>query len=149
MPEPVGPETAHERIVRTVRHRIESGEWPAGSPVPSEAALGRESRWPGTVKAALQALQVANLIVVVAAKGRYVAGAENATAVPAHKARRIAAELRAEIESGVHIPGSKFLSEAALSQRFGASRYTAEAGARRAVISRLDPGRSRERTFRA
>lgn len=54
----------HVRLADTLRERIRSGAWPAGSSLPSEAELGQEfgaSR--GTVRAAVQALRAEGLVV--------------------------------------------------------------------------------------
>lgn len=73
----VNPDSAvplHVQLLNQIRHLILSGEWPAGSRLPSEAALTREllvSR--GTIRHALKNAQVEGLVQRVPSKGTFVA----------------------------------------------------------------------------
>jgi DNA-binding GntR family transcriptional regulator len=120
-------ETAHERIVRTVRNRIECEEWPPGNPIPSEAELCREfgvAR--GTVRTALKDLENAGLVIAIPARGRFVrSGMESVELIPVRRAQSIVEELRADLEQ-TRPPGDRFISEAELSERFGVTRYVAK-----------------------
>ncbi|MFB9722322.1 GntR family transcriptional regulator [Planobispora longispora] len=63
----------HQQIAHDLRERIEQGEFPPGSPVPSEAALRRQygaSR--NTVRRALYNLEQERLVVARHGSGRYV-----------------------------------------------------------------------------
>ena len=117
----------HDRIVADVEGMISRGELRPGDAVESEARLAARffvSR--GTVRAALLSLERSGAIETVPAKGRFVrdpSGAEPDS--PADSARKVSAELRAEIINGSVAPGAPFLSERDVSERFSVSRYTA------------------------
>jgi DNA-binding GntR family transcriptional regulator len=128
---------AHDRIVADVEGKINRGELRPGDAVESEAALAaRFSVSRGTVRAALLSLERSGLIETVPAKGRYVRDSSRGeSASPSDNARRVSAELRAEIDAGGLAPGAPFHSEKAVAERFGVSRYTA-----RAALSELEAG---------
>jgi len=109
-----------------LREWIVSGELRPGDELPSESRLAAEfgvAR--GTVRAAVAALERAGLVDVVPAKGRYVrdaSGRIEATA-PAARAHEVGVQLRQELTAGKYAPGTPFLSEKEVSERFGLSRY--------------------------
>ncbi|GLZ07966.1 hypothetical protein Acsp03_54320 [Actinomadura sp. NBRC 104412] len=112
-----------------MRERIASGDYRAGSRLPSEAALCDEfAVTRGTIRGALSALQDEGLISVVAGVGRFVRGTEETVSgtVAGAQYQRIAARLRAEIESGGLQSGELLPGELRVSERFGVSRYTAQ-----------------------
>jgi DNA-binding GntR family transcriptional regulator len=125
-----------QRIEAVLRKQIEGGELSPGAKVGSEAQLAAEfgvAR--GTVRAAMSALERAGLIEAVPAKGRYVRGSigsENRS-TPAKRAHEVAVLLREEIAVGQHPAGRSFLSEKAVCERFGVSRY-----ASRLALSELE-----------
>jgi DNA-binding GntR family transcriptional regulator len=121
---------AHDRIVADVEDRIKRGELRPGDALDSEAVFAASfgvSR--GTVRGALVDLERRGLVETIPAKGRYVrdpdAGGEGTA--PAVEAKRVTAELRAEIAEGGGQPGTPFHSEKDVCERFGVTRYTARA----------------------
>jgi DNA-binding GntR family transcriptional regulator len=97
-----------------------------GSAVPSESELAREfgvAR--NTVRRALAELERDGLIVALPGRGRVVRDPEQDTVA---SYRRIAADLRRDIESGVLSPGDRVPSETALMSRYGVSRGAARQG---------------------
>jgi len=138
------PWGSYARIADALRARL--AELPSGSPVPGEAALAEEfGVVRNTVRRALSVLAAEGLIETIPGKGRLVrtAGAP-APAQPAY--RRIAAELRREIESGELPPGASLPSEAAVTSRFGVSRGTARQALSVLVsdgLVRVEQGRGR------
>lgn len=114
------------QIADTLRARIAAGELPAGSLLPSEAALcGEYGVVRNTVRRALAALEAEGLIETLPGRGRMVRARDETRRGTLPQYRRIAAELRAEIERGELRPGDVLPSEAALMQRYGVSRGTA------------------------
>ncbi|GAA5057597.1 DNA-binding GntR family transcriptional regulator [Thermocatellispora tengchongensis] len=112
----------YPQIADRLRERIASGEFPPGSALPSEAALGRAfgvAR--NTVRRGLAILEDEGLLVTIPAKGRIVCGA--APAAP-YRYLVIAETLREQIERGTLAAGAPIPSEAALRRRFAASRNT-------------------------
>lgn len=120
---------AYGGIADAIRQRITSGELASGALLPSEHALSAEfdvAR--NTVRRALAELETEGLITTLPGRGRVVrsdAGslADASANVPQY--RRIAAELRAQIERGELGPGDALPSEATLMERHGVSRGTA------------------------
>lgn len=135
---------AYKGIADALRRRIDGGEFAPGTVFPSEAALMTEygvSR--NTMRRALADLEKGGLVEPHPGLGRYVrgsvaggesgsggeagaaVGAGGASSVPPHQYRRVAAELRAKIESGELQPGELIPSEAALQAQYAISRSTA------------------------
>src|SRR5689334_22049751 len=116
---------AYALVADDMRHRFASGEFPAGSMLPSEAALAAEygiAR--STLHRALEQLQAERLIVSRPGKGHVVATpGQELTTGPEYQ--RIAGDLRAAIVSGTLEPGAALPSEAALAAEYGVNRSTA------------------------
>ncbi|MEV4219098.1 GntR family transcriptional regulator [Nonomuraea sp. NPDC049725] len=112
----------YPQIAARVRERIQSGEFPPGTALPSEAELCRTfgvAR--NTVRRGLAILEDEGLLVSVPSKGRVVAGTGAATP---YLYQSIAARLREQIAQGHLAPGAGLPSEAELRRRFAASRNT-------------------------
>ena len=118
---------AYRHIAAALRERIAAGEFAAGATIPSEAALCVEygvAR--NTVRRALEQLADEGLIVVQPGRGRLVLAPGGDPHTPdGPRYRAVAAELRAQIESGELGPGDPLPSEAMLGHRYGISRGTA------------------------
>ncbi|MFI6790921.1 GntR family transcriptional regulator [Nonomuraea sp. NPDC050383] len=113
----------YPQVADRLRERIVSGEFPPGSVLPSETALGRffgVAR--NTVRRGLAMLEGEGLLVTVPSKGRVVCGA--GPAVSPYRYQAIAAELRGQIERGELAAGAAVPSEAELRRCFTASRNT-------------------------
>lgn len=128
---PRTPWGTYHQIADALRSRVSSGELATGEVLPSESALGQEfgvSRT--TVRRALAELEAERLIKALPGTGRVVCTEVERKATagegpPRAQYRRIAAELRARIDSGELSPGSALPSEAALVRQYGVSRGTA------------------------
>ncbi|MFG1997784.1 GntR family transcriptional regulator [Spirillospora sp. NPDC048911] len=119
---------AYVEIARVLRSRIASGVYPLNSRIPGEIALGEEFGVGRTaVRNALGKLESEGWIKVVDGLGRYVCDPEVDLSVQdtALQYERIAAELRAQIESGDLAPGDALPSEHRVRERYGVSRFTA------------------------
>ena len=120
---------AYAQIAETLRQRLTSGDYPAGSQLPSEAALCAEfSVARNTVRRALSALEDEGLIETLPGRGRVVRkpGDTETSPTPAlPQYRKIANDLRTEIEDGTLAPGDALPSEAAIVNEHGVSRGTA------------------------
>ncbi|MEU7004508.1 GntR family transcriptional regulator [Nonomuraea sp. NPDC046570] len=113
------------QIVDRLRGRIEMIMYPAGSMLPSEAALCAEfgvAR--NTVRRALAVLEDEGLILTIPAKGRLVLGGNKPGDEP-YLYQAIARDLREQIERGDLPPGGAVPSEAQLRRCHGVSRSTA------------------------
>ncbi|MDF5751688.1 GntR family transcriptional regulator [Spongiactinospora sp. TRM90649] len=112
----------YTQIADRLRKRIASGEYPPGALLPSEKALCRQFMVArNTVRRALAILADEGLIVTHAAKGREVAGGDDAEP---YRYRLIARELREQIQRGELRTGSGVASEAELQRRYETSRNT-------------------------
>lgn len=119
------PWGAYKTITDALRRRITEGEFPAGTQLPSEASLGTEygvAR--NTMRRALADLEGEGLLVTMPGRGR-VASPSGEDAPTAPVFRRISLDLRAAIERGDLQGGDLLPSEAALTQQYGVSRWTA------------------------
>lgn len=120
---------AYKTITDAVRRRITEGEFPVGSVLPSEAVLTREYAVArNTLRRALTALKDEGLLTTVPGRGWIVSSPEESSseAVDPHlHYRRIAADVRARIESGELRPGDRVPSGAELIKQYGVSRWTA------------------------
>ncbi|MEE2040190.1 winged helix-turn-helix domain-containing protein [Nocardiopsis sp. CT-R113] len=119
----------YKQVAAELTGRIEDGRLPAGGPVPSEAALGREFGVSRTVvRRALAVLEKAGLVRAVPGVGRVVSTSEE-RARPAGKVpapfRLIARDLRERITSGDLAEGDPLPSESDLQRAYGVSRTTA------------------------
>jgi len=113
---------AYAQIADALRARIASGDLAPGALLPSEAALCEEfAVVRNTVRRAFAVLEGDELIETLPGKGRMVRG----DAPSQYEYRRIATDLRGQIESGEFLPGSVLPSEAALVERYGVARGTA------------------------
>ncbi|MFC7328045.1 GntR family transcriptional regulator [Marinactinospora rubrisoli] len=119
------PWGTYTQIADVLRRRVTDGELPAGTPLPSESALGEEFHVArSTIRRALAALEADGLIHTLPGRGRVVSGPDDERDVTPQY-RRIADELRASIASGALSPGAPLPSESAITQRYGVSRGTA------------------------
>ncbi|MBT8226365.1 MAG: GntR family transcriptional regulator [Dactylosporangium sp.] len=119
------PWRAYRDIASAIRDRITGGEYPQGARLPSESAWCAEygvAR--NTLRRALAQLADEGLITAQPGTGRVVSS-QGQTEAAAPQYRRIAAELRAAIESGEFPAGGALPGESALAQRYGVSRGTA------------------------
>jgi DNA-binding GntR family transcriptional regulator len=113
---------AYVQIADALRMRIASGDLAPGALLPSEAALCEEfAVVRNTVRRALAMLEGEALIKTLPGKGRVVCG----DAPTQYEYRRIASDLRDQIESGAFRSGDLLPSEAALVERYGVARGTA------------------------
>jgi DNA-binding GntR family transcriptional regulator len=116
---------AYKSIADALRARITGGEFAPGTPLPSEAVLIVEygvAR--NTLRRALDQLTAEGLITTRPGRGRIVVSPDTP---PQHvpQYRRIAGDLRAQIESGELQPGDALPSESALMARYSVARNTA------------------------
>jgi DNA-binding transcriptional regulator YhcF (GntR family)/anti-sigma regulatory factor (Ser/Thr protein kinase) len=117
---------AYKTIEDALRRRIAGGEFPAGSVLPSEAVLTAEygvAR--NTLRRALSGLKEDGLLTTVPGRGWIVStpGENSSEAADPHlQYRRIAAEVRARIDSGELSVGDRVPSGAELVEQYGVSR---------------------------
>lgn len=119
------PWGAYKTITEALRRRITEGEFPPGTNLPSEAQLGAQygvAR--NTLRRALADLENEGLLVTAPGRGR-VASASGKADPPAPAFRQISTDLRAAIEHGELGQGDVLPSEAALTEQYGVSRWTA------------------------
>jgi DNA-binding GntR family transcriptional regulator len=113
---------AYAQIADVLRQRITSGDLAPGSLLPSEASLCEEfAVVRNTVRRALAALEDEALIETLPGKGRMVRG----EAPTQYEYRRIAADLRGQIERRELADGDALPSEAAIVETYGVARGTA------------------------
>jgi DNA-binding GntR family transcriptional regulator len=111
----------YAQIADALRARIADGEFAPNSLMPSESALCEEFVVVrATVRRALAVLESEALIETLPGKGRVVCG----DAPTQYKYRRIAEDLRRQIESGELEPGDVLPSEAMLVEGYGVARGT-------------------------
>lgn len=128
---------AYTKIAETLRQRILNGGLAPGFPFPSEAMLCEEfTVVRNTIRRALAALEDEGLIETLPGKGRVVHG----DAPHRYAYRRIADELRGQIECGELAPGDALPSEAAIVETYGVARGTAPSGSHRAGSGRPHRG---------
>nr|WP_170141044.1 GntR family transcriptional regulator [Allonocardiopsis opalescens] len=119
---------AYAQIAEVLRQRIATKELVPGQPFPSESALSAEfSVARNTVRRALAELEAEGLTRTVPGTGRIVRepGSTDDAEGAQPQYRRIAAELRARIDSGELAPGDPVPSEATVARNFRVSRGTA------------------------
>jgi DNA-binding GntR family transcriptional regulator len=127
--EGVSPAPEYPKIVEALRELITTGQLPRGSTVPSEAALAaRFGVARNTLRRALAELDREGLLATIPGRGRIICApgvqvGEVSDVLLGY--RRIAADLRGQIERGAYSPGERLPSEAALTRRYGVSRDTA------------------------
>ncbi|WP_244894126.1 GntR family transcriptional regulator [Planobispora rosea] len=113
---------AFRDIADTLRARIGTSEYPAGSMLPSESELCREFGVARTtIRRALILIEGEGLIVAIPAKGRMVKG--GFTTSP-YRYRAIADDLREQIRQGELLTGAALPSEHTLRHRYAVSRNT-------------------------
>jgi DNA-binding GntR family transcriptional regulator len=116
---------AYKPLGEALRGRITGGEFAPGEQLPSESVLCQEyniSR--NTLRRALALLEAEGLIEARPGRGWIVTPKGGPSGEPVPQYRRIAAELRATIESGELRPGDALPSESALAARYGVARDT-------------------------
>ena len=119
------PWGAYKTITDALRRRIVEGEFPPGVQLPSEAVLRAEygvAR--NTLRRALADLEGEGLLITMPGRGR-IASSRGDAVPPAPIFRRISVDLRAAIERGELQQGDTLPSEAALTEQYGVSRWTA------------------------
>lgn len=119
------PWGAYKTITDALRRRITEGEFPSGTQLPSEAALTAEySVARNTLRRALADLEGEGLLITMPGRGRVASSPEDA-ASPAPVFRQISTDLRAAIQRGELRQGDLLPSEAALTEQYKVSRWTA------------------------
>lgn len=125
----MSPAREYPGIADALREMITNGRLAQGSIFPSEGELAaRFGVARNTLRRALAEIQREGLVAVVPGKGRVVCppGGPRGQADELLTAyRRIAAELRQEIEHGAHTAGGRLPSEMELARSYGVSRETA------------------------
>ncbi|MET7417541.1 GntR family transcriptional regulator [Dactylosporangium sp. NPDC005555] len=117
---------AYKGITEALRARFASGEFQPGAVLPSEAALVAEYRVArNTVRRALDQLAEDGLITTQPGRGRLANAPGERPSQASPQYRRIAADLRAQIESGELAAGALLPSESALVAQYGVARGTA------------------------
>lgn len=125
------PRGSYRQIADDVRRRLEAGELPPGSFLPSEQSLAREySVARGTVRAALAVLTEAGLVSVVPGQGRQVTGAPAPPIVTSWA--KVAADLRQRVQAS-STSLQRLPSEAELSAEHRVSRNTVRRAYRQLV----------------
>ena len=117
----------YRQVATVVRERIESGSYPPGSQLPTEASLVEEfgvAR--DTVRRAMALLAEDGLVVTSHGRGSYVRADDNQE-IGLSKHAQVAAELRALIAAGDVDTDEAFLTEAEVQERYSVSRRTARA----------------------
>jgi DNA-binding GntR family transcriptional regulator len=141
------PWGAYKGITDALRSRIESGEFPPGTSLPSEAALCAQYQVArNTVRRALDQLASEGLVVAQHGRGRIVPGKATGAEEAMPRYRAIATDLRKLIESGDLQPGAPLPSEATLVEQYGVARGTARQALAEVVGAGLAvavPGRGR------
>jgi DNA-binding GntR family transcriptional regulator len=121
----VSPNTAwgaYAKIADVLRERFAAKD--PGSPLPSEASLCAEfAVVRNTIRRALATLEHEGLIETLPGKGRHVRGDTSAQ----YHYRRIATDLRTQIDNGSLTPGDALPSEAAIAEAYGVARGTVRA----------------------
>lgn len=115
----------YRQVATVVRERIESGTYPAGSQLPTEASLVAEfgvAR--DTVRRAMALLAEDGLVVTSHGRGTYVCS-DDGQEIGMSKHAQVAAELRTLITAGDIGDGEAFLTEAEVQERYSVSRRTA------------------------
>lgn len=115
----------YSQLADRLRGRIENGAFPAGTYLPSEAALSKEfgvAR--NTVRRALAVLVAERLVATIRSKGYLVLRQDLRDLDREYLYQSIAEELRAQIKSGELPPAGKVPSERDLGQHYAASRTT-------------------------
>jgi DNA-binding GntR family transcriptional regulator len=124
----VSPAPEYPKIVEALREPIITGQLPPGSSVPSESALAaRFGVARNTLRRALAELESQGLVAAIPGKGRIICAPGNPSGEASDVLlgyRRIAVELRGQIERGAYSPGGRLPSEAVLARRYGVSRDT-------------------------
>lgn len=111
----------YAQIADVLRARIAGGELAPNALMPSESALCEEfTVVRGTVRRALAVLASEGLVETLPGKGRVVCG----EAPTQYEYRRIADDLRRQIETGELRPDDALPSEATLVERYGVARGT-------------------------
>jgi DNA-binding GntR family transcriptional regulator len=134
MGRPPGSGARYTEVAEALQGRIESGEIPSGSLLPSEAALCTEfeiSR--STARRAFQQLEDLGLVVAAAGRGRLVAETQGETPSWPRLSRRrtarfreVADVLEQRIASGELAPGEQLPSFHTVATEFGLTRATAQ-----------------------
>lgn len=112
------------KIAQELRGRIDRGDYPAGSRLPSELELIAEfgvAR--ATIRKAIAELTGSGAATTIHGVGTFVV-ADSVTTSPLPKHREISAELRRRIEEGELRPGDALPSEAELQEEFLVARTT-------------------------
>jgi DNA-binding GntR family transcriptional regulator len=123
----------YRRIAGELRLRIELGELPPGSMVPSELTLTEQySVARGTVRSALALLAQEGLIEVMPGQGRRVVG-DAVDRVPETAYERIVADLQRRLDTGEFGPADPLPSEAKLMAKYQVSRNTVRRAYRQLV----------------
>ena len=117
---------AYKAITDALRARLAAGEFAPGSTLPSEATLCAEYQVArNTLRRALDQLADEGLIAVQPGRGRIVTQPDQPTTTDQPQYKRIAADLRTQIESGDLRPGDPLPSESQLAEQYATARGTA------------------------
>ncbi len=126
-----GPLPVYQQIAAILKGRITSGELPAGSPLPSEAALVAEYGVARTTaRRVVRELREQGLAYTVQGEGSFVGdGSEPRGQLKVPKYHQIAAAIAERIRSGVIPINRPIPSEQGLMDEFGVSKVTARLAA--------------------
>ncbi|MQY08054.1 GntR family transcriptional regulator [Actinomadura macrotermitis] len=117
---------AYIRIAATLCQRIEDSTYGPGARLPAEVPLSAEFKVArNTVRRALAMLEAEGLVMAQVGVGWFVHDPEASTVAACPQYERIAADLRAKIESGEFSPGDALPSEARICERYSVARFTA------------------------
>ena len=136
----------YREIADKLRAKIEAGDYPAGTPIPSEAKLTAEfSVARDTIRRALDQLEAEGVLNTVHGRGRFAIEAAGESSMTT-KHEHVAESLRQRIQSGKLKPGDDLPSEAEVCSQFDVSRTTARkafAELERDGLARSEQGRGR------
>ena len=117
----------YRSVADVLQERIKAGAYPAGTQLPTEAALIEEFAVArDTVRRSLALLAERGLVVTIHGRGTFVRDDQDeAVGLPKHA--QVGAQLRKLIDAAEFGVGGPFLTEAEVQERYSVSRRTARA----------------------